>query len=561
MRSHRLLRGGALIAAATLVAGTGACGGGTPSASSSAGASNVVINACGSGTGVVANFNPFTPASVLMGTNGAIYEDLFYWNRSKAGDVQPVLGLKYDFADGGQTINITTRSNVLWSDGQPFSADDVAFTFNMIKGNAKLNLGNTPFTSATATDSTHVTIKFSRPIYTKAPLILGGTAIVPKHVWSTVPDPAAFTNDKPVATGPFLPGKIGTQDWELDRNPKYWDPGKPKIKGIRFIQFSGNDATIAAVTSGQVDWCGGFMQDIDKQYVSKDPAHYHYINESQSLITQFLPNLDKSVLADESARKAVSQALDRDTIIKQAFSGYGKPVNIAYLPSPLYKDYIKPEYTSSPLLTYSTSAADQTLEQGGWTKGSDGIYTKGGKRLSFTITTVQGWSDYISCLQIATQELKAAGIEMKTEQVSYNAFATKQQTGDYDTIITNIYSDDGTPYSWYARSFDSLRTAAVGQQADSNFGRFRDPTVDAALRVIENTAPDQTDAIKAQLFKIQDVLASKLPFIPIQQSSSLIEYNTTKVTGFVTDDNHYAEAAPFSYWAVGIVAKNLVPVK
>src|SRR5689334_17317783 len=136
MRSHRLLRGGALIAAATLTASAAACGGGTPSANSSSGTSNVVLNLCGGGTGVVVNFNPFTPASALTGTNGVVYESLFYWNRAKASDVQPVLGLKYDFADGGQTINITTRPNVQWSDGQPFSADDVAYTFNLIKDNA-----------------------------------------------------------------------------------------------------------------------------------------------------------------------------------------------------------------------------------------------------------------------------------------------------------------------------------------------------------------------------------------------------------------------------------------
>jgi peptide/nickel transport system substrate-binding protein len=560
MRAGRLRRTGALLSAATLVIGlVGACGSGK--SSSSSGASGKIINVCTSGTGVVANFNPFAAASSLVGTQGLIYEPLFYFNTVRIGDVQPQLGMAYAFADDGKTLNITTRTGVKWSDGQPFSAEDVAFTFNLIKDNAKLNLGGLPITGATATDATHVRLTFSQGVYTKLSNIVGGTAMVPKHTWSSLPDTAAFTNEKPIGTGPFVVSSVSQQNWVLERNPNYWDAGKPKIKGLRFLQFSGNDSTIAALAAGQVDWCGGFIQDIDKQFISKDRAHNHYINESQALITNLLPNLDKSVLADPAARKAVSQAINRDQLIKQAFAGYGKPVSVTELPVPLLNDYIKPEYQNSPLLAYNQQQAEQSLQGAGWAKAADGIYAKGGKRLSFTVMTVEGWSDYISALQIITQELKAAGIEMKTQQVSYPAFTTAQQTGNFDVIITNTYSDDGTPYSFYSRAFDSKRTAPVGKQADSNYGRFRNATVDEALRTIEQTAPDQKDAIKAQILKIQDVIATQLPYIPIQQSSALVEYRTLNVTNFPTEDNHYAFAAPFGWWGLGVVAKNLEPAK
>jgi peptide/nickel transport system substrate-binding protein len=560
MRAGRLRRTGALLSATTLVIGlVGACGSGK--SSSSSGASGKIINVCTSGTGVVANFNPFAAASSLVGTQGLIYEPLFYFNTVRIGDVQPQLGMAYAFTDDGKTLNITTRTGVKWSDGQPFSAEDVAFTFNLIKDNAKLNLGALPITGATATDATHVKLTFSQGVYTKLSNIVGGTAMVPKHTWSSLPDPAAFTNEKPIGTGPFMVSSVSQQNWVVERNPNYWDAGKPKIKGLRFLQFSGNDSTIAALAAGQVDWCGGFIQDIDKQFISKDRAHNHYINESQALITNLLPNLDKSVLADPAARKAVSQAINRDQLIKQAFAGYGKPVSVTELPVPLLNDYIKPEYQNSQLLAYNQQQAEQALQGAGWAKGADGIYAKGGKRLSFTVMTVEGWSDYISALQIITQELKAAGIEMKTQQVSYPAFSTAQQTGNFDVIITNTYSDDGTPYSFYSRAFDSKRTAPVGKQADSNYGRFRNATVDEALRTIEQTAPDQKDAIKAQILKIQDVIATQLPFIPIQQSSALVEYRTLNVTNFPTEDNHYAFAAPFGWWGLGVVAKNLEPAK
>jgi peptide/nickel transport system substrate-binding protein len=560
MRTGMAGRAGTVLAAAGLAAALVAgCGSEKGSSGGSNIATSKIINVSTTGTGVVANFNPYAAASSLVGTQGLIYEPLFYFNTVRSGDIQPQLGTAYSFADNGKTINVTTRQGVKWSDGQPFSAEDVAFTFTMIKNNAKLNLGSLPIISATAADATHVTLAFSQGMYTKLSNIVGGTAIVPKHIWSSLPDPAAYTNEKPVGTGPFMLTSVSQQNWVVERNPNYWEAGKPKIKGIRFIQFSGNDSVTAALAAGQIDWCGGFIQDIDKQFISKDRAHNHYINESQALITNLLPNLDKSVLADPAARKAVSQAINRDQLIKQAFAGYGKPVSVTELPVPLLNEYIKPEYQNSPLLTYNPQQAAQTLAQAGWAKGADGVYAKGGKRLSFTVMTVEGWSDYISALQIITQELKAAGIEMKTQQVSYPAFATAQQVGNFDTLITNTYSDDGTPYSFYARSFDSTRTAPVGKQADSNYGRFRDATVDQALRTIEQTAPDQKDAIKTQIMKIQDVVATQLPFIPLQQSSALVEYRTANVTGFPTEDNHYAFAAPFGWWGLGVVAKNLVP--
>jgi peptide/nickel transport system substrate-binding protein len=560
MRAGRLRRTGALLSAAGLAIGlVGGCGSGT--SSSSGGAGGKILNVCTGGTGVVANFNPFAAASSLVGTQGMIYEPLFYFSTVRVGDIQPQLGTAYSFADDGKTLNITTRPGVKWSDGQPFSADDVAFTFNLIKDNAKLNLGGLPITGATATDATHVKLTFSQGVYTKLSNIAGGTAMVPKHLWASLTDPAAFTNDKPVGTGPFKVSSVSQQNWVLERNPNYWEAGKPKIKGVRFIQFGGNDSTTAALAAGQIDWCGAFIQNIDKQFISKDPAHNHYINESQSFITNLIPNLDKSVLGDAAARKAVSMAINRDQLIKQAFAGYGKPVNVSQLPVPLLNDYIKPEYQQSSLLTYNQQQAEQTLQQAGWAKGADGVYAKGGKRLSFTVMVVQGYSDYISALQIMSQELKAAGIEMKTTEVSYNAFNVNQQTGAFDVIMTNVYSDDATPYSFYARAFDSKRTAPVGKQADSNFGRFRDATVDEALRTIEQTAPDQKDAIKAQILKIQDVIASQFPYIPIQQSSALIEYRTVNATNFPTEENHYAFAAPFGWWGPGIVAKNLEPAK
>jgi peptide/nickel transport system substrate-binding protein len=556
MKPTRSRRALAIVVVAGLVLGAGvACGN---SGKSPAAAGGKLLNVfSGANTGFTPNFNPFIQ-SAMPGTESMIYEALLYFNPAKADDIQPQLATKYEFADNGKTLNFTIRDGVKWSDNQPFSAEDVAFTFNLLKNNAKLNTGGLPIADATATDATHVTVKFSQGVYTRLSNIAGRQWIVPKHLWSSVADPSAYTNDKPVGTGAFKLTSFSAQNYVLEKNPNYWDTGKPKIKGMRFLQFNSNDSGTAALAAGQIDWSGTFIPDIQKQYVDKDPAHNKWINESNLYITNLVPNLLKAPFNDPAVRKAISLALDRDQIIKLAFSGYGKPPNLAELPLPRFADYVQPAYKDQKL-EFNPQKSSQTLEQDGWAKGSDGIYAKGGQRLSITCKVVTGYSDYISALQVMTQLLKAAGIELKTQEISYASFASAQQVGDFDMLITNVYGEIDA-YSFYNRMLGSGQTAPLGKIAAANYSRYTNPTVDQALATIETTPPSQTDTIKAQLFKIQDVIANDLPYIPIQQSSSLIEYRTVNATGWPTEDNHYALATPFLGPDQGIVAKNLVPV-
>lgn len=557
-RSRRLL---AAVAVAGVLAGAvAACGdGGGGGASSGGGNSNKIINVFTGASGqLTPNFNPFSQTAT-PGTLGMIFEPLFFFNQAKADDIQPQLGTEYTFADGGKTLNFTLRDGVKWSDGQAFSADDVAFTFNLIKDNEKLNTGGLPITEATAADPTHVTLKFSQGIYTRLWTIAGQTWIVPRHLWSGVPDPSAFTNDKsPVGTGPYKLKSFAPQNYVLEKNTNYWEAGKPKVAGFRYQTFNGNESGTAALAAGQLDWTGMFIPDIEKQFVSKDPKNNKYLNESNLYITNLVLNLAKQPWDDVAVRKAISYALDREQIIKLAFSGYGKMPGVAALPVPLYQDYIKPEYRDMKL-EFNAQQAAQTLEQAGYAKGPDGIYAKNGKKLAITCLVVQGYSDYISAMQIMTQELKAVGIQFTKKEVSYASFANAQQVGDFDMIITNGYGGP-SPYIWYNNMFAKKQTAPLGKVAASNYSRYSNPAVDASLATIEQTDPKDTEAIKAEIGKIQDVIVKDFPYIPLQQSSALAEYRTVGVTGFPTEENHYALALPFGNPDAGIVAKNLVPV-
>jgi ABC-type transport system substrate-binding protein len=90
--------------------------------------------------------------------------------------------------------------------------------------------------------------------------ILNRAFIIPKHIWSKVGNPATFTNSNPVGSGPFNKlGRFTTQDYVLNKNPHYWKKGAPRIACVEYVQASSNDASLALIQSGQVDWTHNFV--------------------------------------------------------------------------------------------------------------------------------------------------------------------------------------------------------------------------------------------------------------------------------------------------------------
>ena len=109
-----------------------------------------------------------------------------------------------------------------WSDGQPLTAADVAFTYNLVKKYADINLDGLDISSVSSAGDT-VTVNFPSPQYMNLEYI-AGEAILPQHIWSTVGDPGKFTDPKPIGTGPYTLGSFSSQGITMTANPSYWQP-------------------------------------------------------------------------------------------------------------------------------------------------------------------------------------------------------------------------------------------------------------------------------------------------------------------------------------------------
>ncbi|HEY3992957.1 MAG TPA: ABC transporter substrate-binding protein, partial [Ktedonobacteraceae bacterium] len=425
------------------------------------------------------NFNPYSP-SVISGTQGLIYETLLSVNRLD-GSVKPWLASSYQLAPDAQSITFHVRQGVVWSDGQPFTSDDVLFTLNLILKNPSIDLTGigAAVKDVSAPDSSTVVVTLSKP-FNPIVWILGGQVfILPKHTWSSVTgDPSQYADPHPVGTGPYVVKSFTPQLVDLAKNPKFRLAGKPEVDEVKIPAYASNDSAQLALQKGQIDWTNLYIPELDKTYVALDKQHNHYWFPSSDDVMLYL-NLTKAPFNDLQVRKAISLALNRQNISTLGESGYEPPANPTGLVGETIKSYIDPQYAHLQF-TQNAAQAGQTLESDGWVKGSDGFYAKNGKQLAFALNVVSGYTDYVADCQVMVKDLQAAGIKATVNAMSNDAFTNALQNGNYDTSI--LWTNPGpTPYYIYDGLLRSTNSAPIGQSAPSNYERWMNPATDALL--------------------------------------------------------------------------------
>lgn len=505
------------------------------------------------------NFNPFV-STVANGANGsilgAVYEPLFYFNTAKNEKPKPWLATDYKVSPDALTYDITVREGVTWHDGKPFSAADVAYTYTLLKDTPALNLYGLKIASATAADATHVTIKLTAADVPNENRLLGLTFIVPQHIWSTIPDPTTATNQNPVGTGPFVFGQFTPQSFTMPRNPKYYEPGKPAVAGLRMVTSTGNAAALNALNAGQIDWAGIALQDVQRSFVEKDPKFNKFTSIPADVKALYL-NLTKAPFNDKVFRQALSLAINRDAIMTQAFGGTDTPVNPTSLLSPRDDAFIPPAYAGKTMTT-DVAQAKQLLAGAGYRTDAQGhLLGKDGAPIAFTIKTVSGYTDTITANQLLVQDFAALGIQATSQEDSLGAYSTARQNGDFDVLDDRINTGPN-PFQQFSDSLDTAKTAPLGQQASSNYVRFTDPAVDALLAKL--TAATDPAEVTATYQALGSYFAENQPYILLSQNGAVTTYRDQHFTGMPTVDNLYANPSNWLPADIGYVAKELKPV-
>jgi peptide/nickel transport system substrate-binding protein len=358
-----------------------------------------------------------------------------------------------------------------------------------------------------------------------------------------------------VATGPFTEvTKFEDQIYVLERNPHYWQPGRPSFQGIRFPAYPGNDQANMALVNGDLDWTCNFVPDADKTFVAKDPANYHYYFVGGDPVMLYL-NPATRPFDKVEVRKAISMGLDRKSIVKVAEYDYVPPLDVTSL-SDEYKDWKNPAAAASGNWTgYDPAAAAAALDKLGYRLGADKLrHGPDGKAMKFTLLCINGWTDWISACQIICQNLKDLGISVTLDTPEQNTWQEKVYKGDFQMTI-GWSSGGATPYEFYRSQMSRQTIMPLGQDASENWCRIAIPEADEALDAFAVTSDGAEQ--KNLMTEIEKVYVANAPSLPLFPGPDWYEYSTARFTGFPTKENPYA---PGPLYNAPLIAPNALIV-
>lgn len=510
----------------------------------------------GSMTPINNDFNPFHVDTATHLTFGAIYEPLFFFNQLSAEPPVGLIGDSYTYSDDGTELTITIKPDQKWSDGEPLTAADVAFTFGY-GSNVDPDM-----TSVEATDDTTVVITYSTPKFTAASLILGSTWIVPEHVWSGITDYMSETNQQPIGSGPYKLKSFTDAAYTVEANDLFRD-GAPAVAEVQDIGIDSNQSSEDLLKTGKIDWVGQFIANPDNVTSSGRIATMNQQQDPTVIVTCADAAMGcTGPQVDPAVRQAINVAIDRATIREKAFAGLAGESTPAFALLPRDEKWVSdPSLTTSPQ-SPDAAAASAILEEAGYTKDSDGFYGKGGSTIELDLFSPDGWTDYNDAAKLISEAAADAGIRINARTVSEAEYWTPIANGDFQLAMYGLtQSLVPDPFSNYDQYFTTLSSAKVGEEPTKgqNYSRYSNPIVDEAVKAAGAT---QDETIKKNAYaSIQAEISRDLPYIPVVLNASQSFFNVADFTGWPSESDMYAAPLPYLSTASAIVLTHLKPAK
>lgn len=516
--------------ATVALASTAACGG-TDVKSTAHGGTLTIQGDAGNPT-LVENFNPFNPNAL----HGAyiMYEPLEIPSPID-GTYTPFLATGYQFTNP-TTLVYTLRQNVKWSDGQAFTGNDVAFTFNLLKKYPALDTrGIWAQVSSVAATGNTFTVSFKKPNVPFASQV-AQVPIVPEHIWSAISDPVKYADTNPVGTGPFTLDTFAPTQYKLKKNPNYWQANKIAPSEVAFPAQASSQATNQLdVTSGKFDWAYTFLPDVKNTYVSRDPEHNTYWFPPGGTIGLFL-NLTKAPYNDVNFRKGVSAALNRTTIAQKAVNGYLDAASMSGLILPNLQKWLDPSIPDGGKITQNTSQAQQDFAQAGYRMSSGKLVGTNGKQATMTIVLPGNFSDWVAAAKEVGNELGQVGIKVSLDLPQYAPYSQTTQAGTFDAAFGG-FGGSGDPYTDFNNGLNSAFATPVNTPTVNNFQRFKDPSVDQALGTLA-AATDQASQRQAT-YTLEQVMYNQAPIVLLYYGGSWGLFRDNHFTGWPSAQSPY----------------------
>jgi peptide/nickel transport system substrate-binding protein len=390
---------------------------------------------------------------------------------------EPALATKWENPDPTTWI-FTLRKDVKFHDGEPFTAEDVKYTYDsLIDPNFKAPYASTyePIKSVEVISEDQVKFILKQP---SAPLLsFLDIGIVPKHIGEKNDTSLSST---PIGTGPYKMVKWDKNSKiSFEANDSYWN-GKPKTKKITYFVIPDNSTRVASLESGDIDLVHSPLSPQDIQRI-KDNDKFD-VKETQGLGFTYLNFNQKSpILSDLKVRQAISYLVNKDVISKDIYQSMDKPGKSPLIPpSWAYDDSIAG-------FSYNPEKAKSLFKEAGWEDSNgDGILDKNGKKLTITLSTHSEDPNRIQTVEFLQNEFTKFGVKTEVKTSEWPTFSAALDQGNFDIALVgwlNLVDPDKAFYNPFHT------------KGGSNYGKYSNPTVDSLIEKGRTTL-DQKERTK-----------------------------------------------------------------
>lgn len=523
-------------------------------------------------------WNPYCIGANHQNGPNIIYEPLAYYS-AFADKTYMWLAESYQYAPDFKQLTIKTRSGIAWSDGTPFSAEDVAFTLNSLRDlGPKIKWGvdvQQVMKQATATDANTIVVDFLVP----APRFFFfltykydiGVYIVPKHIFAGQDWPSFKHFDLakgwPISTGPWKVVEASLQQKVFDRRPEWWAAKAglaplPAIERTIWLPFASEQATAQALITNQLDTSTGLQPATFPTLFRGNPKIITHTGQKPPYgyvdwwpISLYVNNEVKP-FDDKDVRWALSYYVDRQQLIDVGYLGASQVSALpmpAYPPLQPYFDSVKDLLAKYDTLAFDPKKGDALLTGKGYKKGSDGIWVDAqGKKLSVPIIGFGASGPAIG--PVLSEMLRRHGVDASMSMPP--DFDDRFQKGDY---VGSIYGHGGAinePYNML-RLYQGLSVAVPGAHL-VNFARWKNAAFDKITDEMYVTDPNNKPKMLELFHHAMEIWLPELPDIQLVQNFHRIPMNTTYWKNWPTAQNAYINGASW-HLTYPIVLWNLQP--
>lgn len=408
-------------------------------------------------------------------------------------------------SEDGTTYTFRLREGVQWADGEPFTAEDVRFTWQVLADPdvAVPSRGLWDVIEDVEIVHSHeVKIRFPEANVS----FLGAAAtencfILPEHGPASTDIEDSELNRTSLGTGPFV-----VDEWQsggfirLSKNPHYWKDGLPKLDQIRVRFIPGTAGQRASLERGETDLQLDlttadfrFVKDLSNYSVEQTPIHAWWM---------FWINNDDAILRDPEVRQALAYAVDKSLITETVMGDIVDP-QYAVLP--------RSHWAHNPDVAkyaFNPERARELLENAGWTLSSNGVRTKDGERLSIEILNIAGQAERRQVIQIVQSQWRDVGVDVSIREIDAANFPPTMSQGDYQVA-----------YGWFSEKQAPVFNLWLG----TNWQRYEDDEAFELLEQVPETI--NREERKDLIQRFQAIVAEDVPILPLAPRAVLNAVN------------------------------------